>query len=96
MAAYLVVDTLLDNPELYEQYKLKAKPLVEQYGGEYWRGGALTLKGDRTLVPNAAGAGEIPRCRNRPIASTIRPSIRKCSRSVSSPRGGPLSSSNGI
>ena len=45
MAAYLVVDTLLDNPELYEQYKLKAKPLVEQYGGEYLaRGGALTLK----------------------------------------------------
>lgn len=45
MAAYLVVDTLLDNPELYEQYKLKAKPLLEQYGGEYLaRGGALTLK----------------------------------------------------
>jgi len=45
MAAYLVVDTLLDNPDLYEQYKLKAKPLVEQYGGEYLaRGGALTLK----------------------------------------------------
>lgn len=45
MATYLIVDTLLENPELYEQYKLQAKPLVEQYGGEYLaRGGTLTLR----------------------------------------------------
>lgn len=45
MAAYLVVDTLLTDPDLYEQYKLKARPLAEKYGGEYLaRGGALTLK----------------------------------------------------
>ena len=45
MAAYMIVDCLLDNPELYEQYKLKAKPLVEQFGGEYLaRGGNLTLQ----------------------------------------------------
>ena len=45
MAAYLVVDTLLNDPDLYEQYKLKARPLAEMYGGEYLaRGGQLTLK----------------------------------------------------
>jgi len=45
MATYLIVDTLLEKPELYEEYKLKAKPLVEQYGGEYLaRGGQLTLR----------------------------------------------------
>lgn len=45
MATYLIVDTLLDKPELYEEYKLKAKPLVEQFGGEYLaRGGNLTCK----------------------------------------------------
>lgn len=45
MATYLIVDTLLDKPELYEEYKLKAKPLVEHYGGEYLaRGGQLTLR----------------------------------------------------
>ena len=45
MAAYMIVDCLLENPELYEQYKLKAKPLVERFGGEYLaRGGDLTLK----------------------------------------------------
>ena len=44
MAAYMIVDCLLDNPELYEQYKLKAKPLVEAFGGEYLaRGGAITV-----------------------------------------------------
>jgi len=45
MAAFLVVDTLLDDPDLYEEYKLKAKPLVEKFGGEYLaRGGPMTLR----------------------------------------------------
>lgn len=45
MATYLIVDTLLDKPDLYDEYKLKAKPLVERFGGEYLaRGGNLTLK----------------------------------------------------
>lgn len=45
MPAYLVVDTLLEKPELYEQYKLRAKPLAEKFGGEYLaRGGELTVK----------------------------------------------------
>lgn len=45
MAAYLVVDTLLDKPELYEQYKVRARPIAEKYGGEYLaRGGELSNK----------------------------------------------------
>ena len=45
MAAYLLVDTLLDKPDVYEQYKLKAKPLIEKFGGEYLaRGGRMTLR----------------------------------------------------
>ena len=45
MAAYLIVDTLLENPDLYETYKSRAKPLAEKYGGEYLaRGGPMTLK----------------------------------------------------
>lgn len=52
MAAYLVVDTALTNPELYEQYKLLAKPLVEKYGGEYLaRGGKLSVKEDTLWTP---------------------------------------------
>lgn len=45
MSAYLVVDTDLTHPERYEDYKRLAKPLVEQYGGEYLaRGGDITRK----------------------------------------------------
>ena len=45
MAAYLIVDTLLHDPDLYEQYKLKARPLIEKFGGEYLaRGGRMTLR----------------------------------------------------
>lgn len=52
MAAYLVVDTALTNPELYEQYKLLARPLVEKYGGEYLaRGGKLSIKEDTLWTP---------------------------------------------
>jgi uncharacterized protein (DUF1330 family) len=52
MAAYMIVDCMLDNPELYEQYKLKAKPLLEAFGGEYLaRGGALTVKEDDLWSP---------------------------------------------
>ena len=45
MAAYLVVDTLLTDPALYEKYKLLAKPLAEKFGGEYLaRGGEMIIK----------------------------------------------------
>jgi uncharacterized protein (DUF1330 family) len=45
MPAYLIVDTLLENTDLYEQYKLKAKPLIEKFGGEYLvRGGRMTIR----------------------------------------------------
>ena len=52
MAAYLIVDTLLDNPERYEAYKVQAKPLAEQFGGEYLvRGGAMTVKESDLWIP---------------------------------------------
>lgn len=52
MPAYLIVDTLLTDPDLYEQYKVKAKPLAEKYGGEYLaRGGALTVKESDLWTP---------------------------------------------
>src|ERR1700679_3277708 len=45
MAAYLIVDTLLNDPDLYEQYKLKARPLSEKFGGKYLaRRGRMTRR----------------------------------------------------
>ncbi|MFO1191745.1 MAG: DUF1330 domain-containing protein [Rhodoferax sp.] len=45
MTAYLIVDSLLTDPDRYEAYKLQAKPIVERFGGEYLaRGGAISLK----------------------------------------------------
>ena len=44
MAAYLIVDTLLENADLYEEYKSKARPIIEKFGGEYLaRGGRMTI-----------------------------------------------------
>ena len=42
MAVYMVVDTKIKNPEAYEEYKIKAKPIVESYGGEYLARGGYT------------------------------------------------------
>ena len=44
MSAYLIVDTQIENPEGYEEYKRLAKPIVEKYGGVYRvRGGAMDV-----------------------------------------------------
>jgi uncharacterized protein (DUF1330 family) len=42
MSAYLIVDTQIENPVAYEEYKRLAKPIAEKYGGIYRaRGGQL-------------------------------------------------------
>lgn len=52
MAAYILVDSKLINPELYESYKLISRPLVESYGGEYLsRGGPISLKESKLWSP---------------------------------------------
>ena len=40
MAAFLVVDTAIENSDEYEKYKILAKPITEQYGGFYRARGA--------------------------------------------------------
>lgn len=52
MAAYLIADTQLTDPDAYEEYKRKAKPLAERHGGEYIvRGGDMTLKESELWSP---------------------------------------------
>lgn len=52
MSAYLIVDTKIENPDEYEEYKVKAKPLAEKYGGEYLaRGGELVVLEDDLWTP---------------------------------------------
>lgn len=45
---YLIADVRIDDTNAYEEYKARAKPLVESYGGEYLvRGGDFqVLEGD--------------------------------------------------
>ncbi len=35
MAAFILADTRIHNPEGYEEYKALAKPIAEKYGGVY-------------------------------------------------------------
>ena len=45
MAAFLLVDTDIENAEEYERYKALAKPIAEKYGGVYRaRGGAMDVR----------------------------------------------------
>ncbi|WP_136658869.1 DUF1330 domain-containing protein [Nitratireductor sp. XY-223] len=44
MSAYVIVDTKISNPEAYETYKAKARPIAEKYGGKYLaRGGEMDV-----------------------------------------------------
>lgn len=44
MSAYVVVDTKIENPEAYEEYKALARPIAEKYGGIYRaRGGDMKV-----------------------------------------------------
>lgn len=53
MAAYLIADTQLTDPDAYEEYKRKARPLAEQHGGEYIvRGGDMVLKESELWSPS--------------------------------------------
>lgn len=45
MPAYLIVDTLIDSPEHYEEYRLEAKAIGEKFGGQHLvRGGPMLIK----------------------------------------------------
>jgi uncharacterized protein (DUF1330 family) len=45
MSAFVIVDTRIENPEAYEEYKKLAKPIAEKYGGRYRaRGGAMDVR----------------------------------------------------
>ncbi|MEZ5757287.1 MAG: DUF1330 domain-containing protein [Emcibacteraceae bacterium] len=44
MSAYLILDVDIHDPVKYKEYMLKAKPLVEKYGGKYHvRGGPFVV-----------------------------------------------------
>ena len=52
MTAYLIVDTKIIDQKAYEDYKVRAKPIVENYGGEYLaRGGNTTVLENELWTP---------------------------------------------
>ena len=76
MAAYVIVDIQVTDPDSYEEYKKLAAPTVEAYGGRYVvRGGAAeTLEG--TWLPRRMVVLEFPtseRAREWWASDTYRP-----------------------
>jgi len=52
MAAYIVVDTVIQDETEMERYKTRAKPLVERFDGRYLaRGGHLVVKERKLWSP---------------------------------------------
>lgn len=80
MAAYVIVDTLLEDPAAYEDYKVQARPLVERFGGEYLaRGGAMVVRESdlwspsRLVVIRFADVASATRCLDSPEYQRILP-----------------------
>ena len=52
MAAFVVVDTKIKDPVVYEDYKKLAKPIAEKFGGVYRvRGGAMDVRETNLWTP---------------------------------------------
>lgn len=50
--AYILVDTKINDPVAYEDYKTAAKPIVEKFGGVYLaRGGQIDVVQDDLWAP---------------------------------------------
>lgn len=65
MSAFVVVDTKINNPDEYEEYKKLAKPIVEKHGGVYRaRGGAIDLRENDLWTPTRIVILEFPDVRS--------------------------------
>lgn len=61
MAAYLIVDTKISNPEAYEEYKALAAPIAAKFGGVYRaRGGELHIAEAELWSPTRVVVIEFP------------------------------------
>ena len=61
MAAFVLVDTAIDNADEYERYKALAKPIAEKYGGVYRaRGGAMDVRETDLWTPTRMVIIEFP------------------------------------
>ncbi|MFT4608046.1 MAG: hypothetical protein ACI9YO_001561 [Gammaproteobacteria bacterium] len=61
MSAFLIVDTKIIDPEVYEEYKVLARPIAEKYGGVYRvRGGAVDLRESKLWTPTRVVIIEFP------------------------------------
>lgn len=61
MSAYLILDSKIHDHAMYEQYKLKAKPIAEKYDGVYRaRGGALEVVENDLWAPTRVVVIEFP------------------------------------
>jgi len=61
MTAYILVDTKINNPEEYEDYKKLAKPIAEKFGGKYLaRGGNMEVMENGLWTPERLVLIEFP------------------------------------
>ncbi len=61
MSAFILVDTKINDPEVYEEYKALAKPMAEKYGGVYrTRGGNMDIIEDNLWSPTRIVLIEFP------------------------------------
>jgi len=61
MSAFLIVDTKIKNPEVYDEYKQLAKSIAEKFGGVYRaRGGAIDVIEDTLWTPTRVVIIEFP------------------------------------
>lgn len=61
MTAFVIVDTKIEDPEAYEEYKAMARPIAESFGGAYRaRGGDMKVLESDLWSPTRVVVVEFP------------------------------------
>ena len=83
MAAYVIADTRVLDPEAYEGYKTKARAIAESYGGKYVvRGGDIRLVDDDLWSPTRLVVIEFPDGLHEYVTTPVKRVLKLCDRDI--------------
>ncbi|KZK91833.1 hypothetical protein PsW64_00163 [Pseudovibrio sp. W64] len=92
MPAYVIVDTKIEDPVVYEDYKAQARPIAESFGGIYRaRGGDMDVVESDLWTPHRLVIVEFPsmekaqaflNCPEYAPVAKIRHGAAKCSLTI--------------
>jgi hypothetical protein len=88
--AYLIVEHIISEPAVFEEYRVKVGPMIEKYGGRYLTKGNARISSRRAVIGSQSASSSLnSRTSNHSTFGTARPKISRslhCARMHQRPR----------